>query len=146
MWDAQISALAAQHRVIAPDLRGFGRSEVTDGTVTMEQFADDLAGLLDALGVAEPVVYCGLSMGGYIGWQFYRKYASRLRGMILCDTRAIADSPAVILCQYDRRRFPGSQIVTALLTHPIVILGYNVARNPYFVPAPADAVGPQDIV
>jgi pimeloyl-ACP methyl ester carboxylesterase len=95
MWDAQISALAAEHRVIAPDLRGFGRSEVTDGTVTMEQFADDLAGLLDAMGVAEPVVYCGLSMGGYIGWQFYRKYASRLRGMILCDTRAIADSAEI---------------------------------------------------
>jgi 3-oxoadipate enol-lactonase len=92
MWDAQISALAGHCRVIAPDLRGFGRSEVTDGTLTMEQFADDLAGLLDALGVAEPVVYCGLSMGGYIGWQFYRKYASRLQGMILCDTRAIADS------------------------------------------------------
>jgi pimeloyl-ACP methyl ester carboxylesterase len=95
MWSAQIPAIAAQYRVIAPDLRGFGRSEVTPGTVTMEQFADDLAGLLDALGVAEPVVYCGLSMGGYIGWQFYRKYASRLRGMILCDTRAIADTPEV---------------------------------------------------
>jgi len=95
MWDAQIAALAQRHRVIAPDLRGFGRSEVTDGTVTMEQFADDLAGLLDEMGVAEPIVYCGVSMGGYIGWQFYRKYASRLRGMILCDTRAIADTPEV---------------------------------------------------
>jgi hypothetical protein len=61
-------------------------------------------------------------------------------------TREIADSPVVILCQYDRRRFPGSQIVTALLTHPIVILGDNVARNPYFVPPPTDAIGPRDIV
>ena len=52
-----------------------------------------MAGLLDALGVAEPVVYCGLSMGGYIGWQFYRKHASRMRAMILCDTRAVADTP-----------------------------------------------------
>ena len=92
MWDAQIAALAARWRVIAPDLRGFGRSAVTEGTVTMEQMADDLAGLLDALGVAEPIVYCGLSMGGYVGWEFYRKQASRLRGMILCDTRAIAAS------------------------------------------------------
>jgi 3-oxoadipate enol-lactonase len=95
MWAAQIASLAARHRVIAPDLRGFGRSGVTQGTVTMEQFADDLAGLLDALEVAEPVVYCGLSMGGYIGWEFYRKHASRLAGMVLCDTRAVADTPEV---------------------------------------------------
>jgi pimeloyl-ACP methyl ester carboxylesterase len=93
MWDAQIAALASRHRVIAPDLRGFGQSSVSDGTVTMEQFADDLAGLLDGMGVSEPVVFCGLSMGGYIGWQFYRKHAGRVRAMILCDTRAVADTP-----------------------------------------------------
>ena len=93
MWDAQIAALAATHRVIAPDLRGFGQSGISEGTVTMEQFADDLAGLLDALDVAEPVVFCGLSMGGYIGWQFYRKHGQRVRAMILCDTRAVADTP-----------------------------------------------------
>ena len=56
MWHAQIAALAANHRVIAPDLRGFGQSGISEGTVTMEQFADDLAGLLDGLGVTEPVV------------------------------------------------------------------------------------------
>jgi pimeloyl-ACP methyl ester carboxylesterase len=95
MWDAQIAALASRYRVIAPDLRGFGQSEVSEGTVTMEQFADDMAGLLDGLGVTAPVVYCGLSMGGYIGWQFYRKYPSRVRAMILCDTRAIADTPEI---------------------------------------------------
>jgi len=93
MWDAQVAALASRWRMIAPDLRGFGESQVSEGTVTMEQFADDLAGLLDELGIDEPVVFCGLSMGGYIGWQFYRKYASRVRAMILCDTRAVADTP-----------------------------------------------------
>lgn len=93
MWDAQVAALATRHRVIAPDLRGFGQSEVCEGTVTMEQFADDLAGLLEALEVREPIVFCGLSMGGYIGWQFYRKHPSRVRAMILCDTRAIPDTP-----------------------------------------------------
>ncbi len=59
----------------------------------MEQFADDLAGLLDALGIAEPVVLCGLSMGGYIAIRCWRKYAARLRALILCDTRAAADPP-----------------------------------------------------
>lgn len=92
MWDAQINALSEKHRVIVPDLRGFGRSGVTDAVVTMEQFADDLAALLDALTVEEPVVLCGLSMGGYIALQFWRKYQSRLRGLIFCDTRAANDT------------------------------------------------------
>jgi 3-oxoadipate enol-lactonase len=93
MWDAQVEAFRETHRVIAPDLRGFGRSDVTSGKVTMEQLADDLAGLVDALGVDDPVTLCGLSMGGYIAWQFWRKYASRLGGLIVCDTRAAADTP-----------------------------------------------------
>ena len=59
----------------------------------MAQFADDLAALLDALGISEPVVLCGLSMGGYIAFQFWRRHAARLRGLILCDTRAAADTP-----------------------------------------------------
>lgn len=93
MWSGQLEHFAATHRVIAPDLRGFGRSDATPGLVTMEQMADDCAALLDALGVAGPVTYCGLSMGGYVGWQFVRKYAPRLRGLVLCDTRAVPDSP-----------------------------------------------------
>jgi len=93
MWDAQVQALSEQYRVIAPDLRGFGQSGVTEGKVTMEQFADDVASLLDALEVEEPVVFCGLSMGGYVAWQFWRKYTERVRALVLCDTRAVADAP-----------------------------------------------------
>lgn len=93
MWRHQLEEFSRTHRVIAPDLRGFGQSDVTSGTVTMEQFADDQAALLDALGVTEPVVFCGLSMGGYIGWQFFKRHRSRVRALIQCDTRAIADSP-----------------------------------------------------
>ena len=93
MWAGQIEALAASYRVIAPDLRGFGRSTASDGTLPMRRFADDLAGLLDALHVDEPIVYCGLSMGGYIALAFWQAYAARLRGLILCDTRAVADTP-----------------------------------------------------
>jgi pimeloyl-ACP methyl ester carboxylesterase len=59
----------------------------------MADFADDLVALLDALQISEPVVFCGLSMGGYVAFQFWRKHADRLRAMILCDTRAVADTP-----------------------------------------------------
>ena len=96
LWNAQIPVFAGQHRVIVPDLRGFGSSVDTDGTVTMEDFADDLAAILDFLEVREPVVLCGLSMGGYIALQFVRKYQRRLRGLVLCDTRASADVPEVV--------------------------------------------------
>jgi pimeloyl-ACP methyl ester carboxylesterase len=92
MWRHQIAELSRDYRCLAPDLRGFGRSRVTKGTVPMEQFADDLGALLDALGVTEPVVLCGLSMGGYIAWPFVRRHAARLRALILCDTRAVPDS------------------------------------------------------
>ena len=95
MWNAQIDALARDYRVIAVDLRGFGQSEAGDEKVTMEQFADDMAGLLDALSIEDQVVFAGLSMGGYVAWQFWRKYASRVKAMILCDTRAVADTPEV---------------------------------------------------
>ena len=102
MWAAQIEAFSSEFRVIAPDLRGFGRSrDALDGTpnrtpdapLTMDGLADDLVLLLEALEVDEPVVFCGLSMGGYIAWQFWRKYPERLRALILCDTRSAADAP-----------------------------------------------------
>lgn len=93
MWREQVADLSRDFRCIVPDLRGFGQSTVTEGKVTMEQFADDLAALLDALAIAEPVVLCGLSMGGYIAWQFVRRHAARLKTLILCDTRAAPDSP-----------------------------------------------------
>lgn len=96
MWRPQIEALAADYRIIAPDLRGFGASSVTRGTVTMRQFADDLVGILDALNVTEPVTFCGLSMGGYIGWQFVQHYPERLKKLICCDTKASADSNEAI--------------------------------------------------
>ena len=92
MWQGQIDDLSAVCRVIAPDLRGFGQSSVSAGTIRMEQFADDLAGLLDGLGLREPVVVCGLSMGGYVAWQFAQRHRARVAKLILCDTRAVADS------------------------------------------------------
>ncbi len=92
MWQAQIEALSNDYRVIAPDLRGFGASEVTAGTVTMERLADDLAELLDGLEITQPVAFCGLSMGGYVAWQFWLRHRTRLGRLILCDTRAAADT------------------------------------------------------
>ena len=93
IWVHQVQALAPRYRVITPDLRGAGRSSVTPGKVTVEHWADDLAAMLDALKIDEPIVLGGLSMGGYVAFRFFQAHRSRLAGLILCDTKAVADTP-----------------------------------------------------
>ena len=93
MWRAQVEALQDVCRLIVPDLRGFGGTGAFDGPPSVEQMADDVCALLDALNIREPVALGGLSMGGYVALAFARKYASRLRALILADTRAEGDTP-----------------------------------------------------
>ena len=92
MWSTQQSVCNG-FRMIAPDLRGFGGSDATPGATTMEQFASDLHGCLDALGVNEPIIYVGLSMGGYIAWPFMAQRPKRVRALVLANTRVVADTP-----------------------------------------------------
>jgi pimeloyl-ACP methyl ester carboxylesterase len=96
MWADQITHLAANYRVIAPDLRGFGASSMFDGDpatgIAMSQYADDLLHLLDELQVSEPVVLCGFSMGGYISFPFVEQHRAKVAALVLCDTRAAADT------------------------------------------------------
>ncbi len=92
MWQPQRAALHDQFRMIVPDLRGFGATQVTFGPVTMEQHADDMAALLDHLGL-DRVAVCGLSMGGYIAMAMLRRHPSRISALVLANTRANADSP-----------------------------------------------------
>lgn len=93
MWDGQRRAFRRTQRVLIPDLRGFGRSVSSDDVVSMDQFADDIAALLTAVGVTQPITLCGLSMGGYIALAFARRHSTRLGRLVLCDTRAVPDSP-----------------------------------------------------
>jgi pimeloyl-ACP methyl ester carboxylesterase len=93
IWQAQIDALSAQCRVIAPDLRGFGSSLGELEAVSMRRYADDLAAMLEALHIEEPVILAGLSMGGYIAFEFFRAHRPMLKALILCDTRAAPDTP-----------------------------------------------------
>jgi 3-oxoadipate enol-lactonase len=93
MWQAQTTAFGGTNRVIAPDLRGFGESAAAPPAVTMEEYADHLAALLDEINVREPVTLCGLSMGGYVAFAFFRRHRERIARLVLCDTKAAADSP-----------------------------------------------------
>ncbi len=90
MWRFQVAGLAGLQRV-APDLRGFGLSDPVPGKWTLADHADDLAALLDEMGIARAVV-CGLSMGGYIAFELWRRHRKRIRALVLADTRAEAES------------------------------------------------------
>jgi 3-oxoadipate enol-lactonase len=90
MWAPQVGALVRQARCVAPDLRGLGQSGVAP-PFSMDQYADDVAGLLDTLGT-EPAVVVGLSMGGYIAFAFWRRHRTKVRALVLADTRPGADT------------------------------------------------------
>lgn len=94
IWKPQLEALTGWRR-IAPDLRGMGGSDApapAGAAYGMEVYARDLAALLDRLGV-ERAVLCAHSMGGYIAFEFLRRWRSRVRALVLVNTRAEADSP-----------------------------------------------------
>ena len=91
IWDP-LTALRGW-QVIAPDLRGFGRSPAPPGLASMTDYAMDLEGVLDDLGF-DRVVLAGLSMGGYVAFECLRRWPGRVRAVALLATRAAADSPA----------------------------------------------------
>lgn len=111
MWREQIDFLTAnEFRVLAPDLRGFGemsgkpqfvadadpgdperRAEACRTSTTMEGMAGDVAELMDKLAIDQAVI-CGLSMGGYVAFDFTHLFPERVRGLILAGTRAPADN------------------------------------------------------
>jgi pimeloyl-ACP methyl ester carboxylesterase len=91
MWRPQIAAMtAAGYRVVAPDLRGFGESDSSDGQYTIDLFADDIVCLLDHLGIERAVVG-GMSMGGYILLNMLERYRERITAACFIVTRSGAD-------------------------------------------------------
>jgi len=88
----QLEALSGRFRFLVPDGRGFGLSGEADGPTEMTRLARDGLALLDALGIEQAVVG-GVSMGGYAALALVREDASRVKGLVLSDTQARADSP-----------------------------------------------------
>lgn len=90
MWDEQRDALGSRCRVLTPDGRGFGGSPLGDDEPSLDACADDVAALLDRLGL-DRVVLGGLSMGGYVAMAFLRRHPGRVQALLLADTKASAD-------------------------------------------------------
>jgi pimeloyl-ACP methyl ester carboxylesterase len=96
-WDMQIPTFSREFQVVAFDNRGSGRSDKPATRYTMRLFADDTAGLMDALGIGSAHVY-GQSMGGFIAQELALSYPQRVRTLILGSTscggrQAVAASP-----------------------------------------------------
>jgi pimeloyl-ACP methyl ester carboxylesterase len=122
--------------VITFDWRGFGKSGPGTADSTMPTFADDLAELLDQLQI-ERVTICGLSMGGYVAFAFYRAYASRVKALILCDTRATADTDEGKRGRYEMAEVARSKgaaaiadnLIPRLLGDTILQKNFDVAKR-----------------
>jgi pimeloyl-ACP methyl ester carboxylesterase len=128
MWEYQRETLGAVYRVIVPDLRGHGKSDVPEGGPSLDamaahyvhelnqleepregvypidSMADDVIELLDELQLTQPVVIGGLSMGGYVTLSIVARYPERVRALMLMDTKASADAPAAAKARLDLAR------------------------------------------
>jgi 3-oxoadipate enol-lactonase len=134
LWAEQVRSLADVARVIAPDLRGFGESGMPPGTVTIDTYADDLLGLLEALDIQRADI-AGLSMGGYIALAFYRRNPAYVHGLILADTKAGPDSPegkrgrddSIVLARTQGSGAVGDKMLPKMLTPKTVTERAEVA-------------------
>ena len=91
LWDEIVPLLEDKFDIILPDLRGFGGSRTVDSFYTMEDYALDLAGLLDHLRIQKAAI-AGHSMGGYVVLAFARLFPERVRGLGLVSSQLLADS------------------------------------------------------
>jgi 3-oxoadipate enol-lactonase len=91
-WTPIAAALDSRYRLILPDLRGHGDSEIGEGPALMAKHASDIAGVLDAAEIGK-AAFIGCSIGGYILFEFWRRFRARVTALVLCDTRPQADTP-----------------------------------------------------
>lgn len=91
LWTELAESLLDRYRVVIPDLRGFGETESSENPATMNRMAEDIAKLMDHLEIDQAVIG-GLSMGGYVALAFCKQYPTRVRALVLADTRPQADT------------------------------------------------------
>lgn len=136
MWDAQMAAFAGKYRCLRYDTRGHGRSETVDEAITIDDLADDLAGLLDALRIDKAHVV-GLSLGGMTGQAFAVRHPDRIDRLgLLATTAQMAvkkdweDRAALVLREgygsfVDGVMSPRWFTADYALAHPDVVAGFR---------------------
>jgi pimeloyl-ACP methyl ester carboxylesterase len=91
MWQPQLDALAGRVPIVAPNHPGFGGGDPVSDVMSMELAAASAVRALDQAGVERAVV-CGLSMGGYVALELWRRSRERVAGFVFANTRGGADS------------------------------------------------------
>lgn len=99
MWLEQIDFLKSSNRVIAYDIRGFGKSTDEVSVFSIDLFVEDLIGFMDSL-IIEKAIVCGFSMGGYIALNAIKNHSDRFSALILSDTQCIADTAEIKIKRY----------------------------------------------
>ena len=91
-WLPVSETLITRYRVILPDLRGHGDSEIGEGPATMEKHSFDVARVMDDADIGRaPLI--GVSIGGYLLFEFWRRFRGRVAALGLFNTKAQADAP-----------------------------------------------------
>jgi 3-oxoadipate enol-lactonase len=91
-WLPMAQALQGRYRLILPDLRGHGVSGIGEGPATMTKHAADVERVLNDAAVGR-AIFVGASIGGYVLFEFLRRHMSRIEALVLCNTKAQADTP-----------------------------------------------------
>ncbi len=99
MWAKQLDFFATTNRVIAIDIRGFGKSTDESTPLSIDLFSDDLMLFMNQMKISKAII-CGLSMGGFIALNAQARFPDRFEAIILCDTQCIADTIEVKLNRY----------------------------------------------
>lgn len=100
MWQEQLDFLNSLNRIIAYDIRGFGKSTDEESHLSIDMFSEDLIAFMDKLNIHKAII-CGLSMGGFIALNALKRFPERFEASILCDTQCIADTSEVREKRYE---------------------------------------------
>jgi len=90
-WLPLVQHLQSRFRLVLPDLRGLGRSGLGEGATTMTRLADDLVRLCDELKIGR-AAFVGCSVGGYVLFEFWRRWRERVKTLVLMDTKPGLDT------------------------------------------------------
>ncbi len=131
IWDRQVPALAARHRLLLYDWRGHGASDAPAGPYSLDGFVADAMGVMDALGI-ERVTWVGISTGGMIGQGVAIGHPDRVRAAALCNTMARATP------WYRQWVVERQAVVRASGMAPV----WEMTHKLWFSDAYADAAGP----
>jgi pimeloyl-ACP methyl ester carboxylesterase len=118
IWKHQIAKLSEVCEVIAPDLRGLGKSPAPKGAYAMNLMARDVIETLNELRI-EKAVWAGHSMGGYILLEAWRHFPERFSGIALVATHHLPDTPEGVDMRYKRAERVSKEGSSIMLEVPI---------------------------